>query len=669
MNMKKALSLFLALFTVFAVFSQQQQSMPVPQPYNVSLPSGQLQHVSVSFDGSQMLLTVTDQGQSFFYLYVWKNQSWQGPKRIYQVKGLAENAVFDHDMRRIFFDADLGTGNTDIYYIESISGKWSEPKKLDSPVNTDANERDPVISPFSERLFFIRDNSDQGQSCGYVYQSYFKNGKWQKPRVLVQPISLGCESGLSLLVDDKILLMSSKRDDYKNFGIYFTKNLTRGVWLVPRLITISSHSRVNYYSPAVSIKDKKLIFISDDRGKTSLVAVDLPTKLLPAPVMRISGKIVSKNTSEPLFADIYVLNPITNSPLVVYHSDYNGRYDFYLRPKTNYVLYFTAKNYSAVFKNLNIGPLADNQNRSFNVRLFKKINLHLNVFDKEIYQPLQVKITVKNLSLNKIENIPIKQLDRGRYGLQLPIGYHYRFVFENKFYKTDSLDFNLAKTVIYPQYEKDVELTPVIQKVILHVVDIKSGKGVPTVVQIVTEGGHKFTTQVKTDKNGNVVLNLRKGEVYDIAVMPKGYTFFNEKLDLRKPAQKPVKEIVARLKPLEANTKIEFHNITFETNSAELNADSYQELDRLVELLKKNPNIKVEISAHTDNVGSEAYNMKLSLRRAQSVVNYLLEHGVPRSQMIAKGYGETRPLVPNDTPEHRAMNRRVELKILKVNNQ
>jgi outer membrane protein OmpA-like peptidoglycan-associated protein len=260
-------------------------------------------------------------------------------------------------------------------------------------------------------------------------------------------------------------------------------------------------------------------------------------------------------------------------------------------------------------------------------------------------------------------------LDRGRYGLQLPIGYHYRFVFENKFYKTDSLDFNLAKTVINPQYEKDVELTPVIQKVILHVVDIKSGKGVPTVVQIVTEGGHKFTTQVKTDKNGNVVLNLRKGEVYDIAVMPKGYTFFNEKLDLRKPAQKPVKEIVARLKPLEANTKIEFHNITFETNSAELNADSYQELDRLVELLKKNPNIKVEISAHTDNVGSEAYNMKLSLRRAQSVVNYLLEHGVPRSQMIAKGYGETRPLVPNDTPEHRAMNRRVELKILKVNNQ
>jgi outer membrane protein OmpA-like peptidoglycan-associated protein len=84
--------------------------------------------------------------------------------------------------------------------------------------------------------------------------------------------------------------------------------------------------------------------------------------------------------------------------------------------------------------------------------------------------------------------------------------------------------------------------------------------------------------------------------------------------------------------------------------------------------MSKNPHLKVEISAHTDNVGSDVYNLKLSDRRAQSVVRYLTEKGANASNLIAKGYGESKPLVANDTDENKAKNRRVEMSILEEGN-
>jgi outer membrane protein OmpA-like peptidoglycan-associated protein len=300
--------------------------------------------------------------------------------------------------------------------------------------------------------------------------------------------------------------------------------------------------------------------------------------------------------------------------------------------------------------------------------LSRNVDLQLNVFDSAVFEPLEVKITTQDLVTGEQLNPSIRILDKGRYIITLPIGHLYHFTFENEYYKTGTLDFDLSGTVIYSKFEKDVELVPLKKRVVLHVVDVKSGKGIITEVEVVNLTTHKkYKTYVKTDPNGNVVLYLRKGDVYELNITPKGYTFFNTKLDLEEDTVTST-EIVAKVEPLTQQTKIEFHNITFETNSAELNEESFQELDRLVELMKKNPNIKVEISAHTDDVGSEAYNMKLSLRRAQAVVNYLKEHGIPEGRMIARGYGETRPLVPNDSEEHRAMNRRVELRILEINN-
>ena len=101
--------------------------------------------------------------------------------------------------------------------------------------------------------------------------------------------------------------------------------------------------------------------------------------------------------------------------------------------------------------------------------------------------------------------------------------------------------------------------------------------------------------------------------------------------------------------------------VTFETSSSVIRPSSYGKLDEVAEALKANPDVRVEISGHTDNVGSDEGNLTLSQARAESVRRYFIEKGVAADRMEAKGYGETKPVATNDTAEGRAENRRVEM--------
>ena len=88
------------------------------------------------------------------------------------------------------------------------------------------------------------------------------------------------------------------------------------------------------------------------------------------------------------------------------------------------------------------------------------------------------------------------------------------------------------------------------------------------------------------------------------------------------------------------------------------------ELLQLLKLMSENATMKIELSSHTDNMGSEEYNLKLSQERAQSVIDYLISKGIDKARLVAKGYGESQPIAGNDTEESRQMNRRTEFKIL-----
>jgi len=119
------------------------------------------------------------------------------------------------------------------------------------------------------------------------------------------------------------------------------------------------------------------------------------------------------------------------------------------------------------------------------------------------------------------------------------------------------------------------------------------------------------------------------------------------------------------LMPIEIGQVVRLNNVFFDFDKWDLRPESFVELDRVVKLLEDNPAIEIEMSAHTDSYGSDDYNFKLSDNRARSVMEYILSKGIATTRIISHGYGETVPVAPNDTPENRQLNRRVEFKILK----
>jgi len=108
----------------------------------------------------------------------------------------------------------------------------------------------------------------------------------------------------------------------------------------------------------------------------------------------------------------------------------------------------------------------------------------------------------------------------------------------------------------------------------------------------------------------------------------------------------------------------DLHGVQFDFDKSALRADAYPILDQAAATLVEYPDIHVEVGGHTDNVGNAAYNRKLSLARAQSVMNYLASKGVAASRMTAAVYGDTQPIASNATGAGRAKNRRVELKVV-----
>jgi outer membrane protein OmpA-like peptidoglycan-associated protein len=118
------------------------------------------------------------------------------------------------------------------------------------------------------------------------------------------------------------------------------------------------------------------------------------------------------------------------------------------------------------------------------------------------------------------------------------------------------------------------------------------------------------------------------------------------------------------LTPVQAEKAIVLRNIYFDYDKATLRPESIEELERVLRFLQENTTLRVEISGHTDSDGSELYNLRLSQARAQAVVDYLVSRGISPDRLVARGYGESRPVAPNDTPENKQKNRRTELKIL-----
>ncbi len=170
-----------------------------------------------------------------------------------------------------------------------------------------------------------------------------------------------------------------------------------------------------------------------------------------------------------------------------------------------------------------------------------------------------------------------------------------------------------------------------------------------------------FTTE---KSSGAYLVSLPAGRNYGINVNADKYLFYSMNFDIPDTAYFREFYTVIRLKRIKIGESIVLRNIFFDYNAFTIRDESEAELTRLRDLIMENPQIKVEISGHTDNVGGDKYNQDLSENRARAVVEYLVGKGIPNERLIYKGYGKSEPIATNETDEGRQENRRTEFKII-----
>jgi outer membrane protein OmpA-like peptidoglycan-associated protein len=181
-----------------------------------------------------------------------------------------------------------------------------------------------------------------------------------------------------------------------------------------------------------------------------------------------------------------------------------------------------------------------------------------------------------------------------------------------------------------------------------------------------TETGEAFDT--KRTKAGTYIVSVPtdKNRSFTVSAEKAGFQFRNATVQVK--AGEKGTRILDRLLEMEAlaqNRPRILKNLYFDFDKVNLRPASKLELDLLENMLRENPKIIIEVAGHTDQVGTEDYNQRLSERRAQAVVNYLVSKGIDHSRLRAKGYGKRIPIATNDDEdEGRQLNRRTEFEIM-----
>jgi OOP family OmpA-OmpF porin len=225
----------------------------------------------------------------------------------------------------------------------------------------------------------------------------------------------------------------------------------------------------------------------------------------------------------------------------------------------------------------------------------------------------------------------------------------------------DSIHSNLPDTAVRIVEIKREDISGE-KKATLRGVVTNSKTGQPVVAKL--DFKSDSTYGAVSTKQGKYTLQIPSTKVYTIVVEAPGYVGVLEKLDIHTFEMQQV-ELNFKLQPIEIGATVNLKNVLFQTGTTNLLTDSYDELNVVVDLLKSNPRIEIELAGHTDNHGDARQNLKLSQSRVDKVKAYLVSKGISAKRIQGKGYGGKRPITNSESEESRKLNRRVEFTIVK----
>ena len=383
----------------------------------------------------------------------------------------------------------------------------------------------------------------------------------------------------------------------------------------------------------------------------------------------VYGTVRDKETNEPVIAIVAVVGPDGTS-VGNMKTKKDGKYKICNVPFVNNLqLVAKAQGYPKYEEAFNLDKSVgkDGLEKDIYLQKIKETFIYGKVTDIETKQPLVgAEIVIKD---NKGQLVgQVTTGPGGKYKYTLPFGKNYEIDASYPDYIEKSGLFSLYPND-YPQgVERNFELQKIKPKTTAclrgYVLDEESKEKLADATVKVLDKDGNIIKKVTTDAAGKYeACDIPFGS-YDITANRKGYMFKLDNFDIDESHVDTGLDKDMELKKFVVGMKIALENIYYDVAKATLRPESVAELERLVQIMNENPTLVIEIGGHTDSDGSSSYNQRLSQDRSQSVVDYLLEAGIPTDRMEAKGYGEESPIAPNDTKENKQLNRRTELLVL-----
>ena len=195
------------------------------------------------------------------------------------------------------------------------------------------------------------------------------------------------------------------------------------------------------------------------------------------------------------------------------------------------------------------------------------------------------------------------------------------------------------------------------------VFNAKTGQPISATLSLVSLTNDSTLYEFQSDgKTGDFMMLYPDKAISGLYVEKQGY--LPKIYNVERDKIKNVKDLKVELVPVSAGEEFVFENVFFDFDKYDLKPESLSSLKRLQKFLSENPNVNILISGHTDNVGSAAYNQTLSLQRAKSVQQFLVNAGLHPGRVLVEGKGDKEPMVPNTSAENQALNRRITIKVL-----
>ncbi|MFM2375761.1 MAG: hypothetical protein RLZZ165_858 [Bacteroidota bacterium] len=492
---------------------------------------------------------------------------------------------------------------------------------LGPPVNTQYSEHSPIIDTDETVLIYTTvrpdNNGCKGDPSCLLEDIYIAekvaNG-WGSPHPIKEINSSAMDASIALSPDGQHLYI------YRNppaGGDIFESTLKGKTWTDPRSVGEPVNSK-NYETTVSISSDGKRMFFTSDRpggfGDTDIYMSELqPNNKWGAP-KNLGSKI---NT---VFAD--------DSPFI--HPD-------------GVTLYYSSIGRAECLGGFDIYQTTMQPDGTWSEP--QNLGYPINTPDNDIYFVL---------SADK---------KRGYYASAKEGGYG-----EKDIYRIEIAE---EKSSVITQVEDTLKPVVVVKNALTIlkgvVSDAKTAEPLEASITVIDNDRNVVVSTLNSNSaTGRYLVSLPSGRNYGIRVEREEYLFKSLNINIQKSDgfQEIVQDVA--LDKIEVGVGIVLNNLFYDVDKATLRPESIGELERLLMLMEENPSLKIEIGGHTDSDGTEEHNEVLSQNRAQSVVDFLVEKGVNRERMVATGYGESTPVVPNDTKENKQLNRRTELKILET---